>query len=183
MFRWLRPLSPTRAPFHITRLGPRKPALGSPTTAASPPRVAEGAVACACAHHRALSAVGLKPASGGTAIGLVPLLLCAFCPACLSVWAPLVGLLGWHFFANEVVHRSLLGGSIMLSLVLGTLRARRRRYWVPVGVTALGCVLLILGEIAGDYWPLTLAGTAGLLAAFFVERRAPRSAGLNRVSA
>lgn len=108
--------------------------------------------------------------------GLLPVLLCAFCPACMSAWAPLVGLLGWHFFENEIVHRGLLGLSIVLALGLGGLRARRRRYWLPFGVTASGCALLVSGEVAGDYWPLTLTGSAALLVAFFVERRASRLA-------
>lgn len=183
MLPTLRPLSPSRAPFRIARSAPARPALPSPTLASPPSGTARCADSCACAHHRALAAKSSRPEPLGTVAGLLPLLLCAFCPACVSVWAPLVGLLGWHFFANEVVHRSLLGFSLVLSLVLGALRARRRRNWLPLSVTAAGCVLLVAGEIAGDYWPLTLAGTAALLMAFFVERGALRGALPSRVSA
>ncbi|HVY29605.1 MAG TPA: hypothetical protein VHB79_23760 [Polyangiaceae bacterium] len=92
----------------------------------------------------------------------------------MSVWAPLLGVVGWHFSGNDVLHRVLLGASITISLGLGGVRAYRRRAWFPLVLTAAGCALIVAAELAGDYWPATLLGTALLLTSFQVERRGSR---------
>jgi hypothetical protein len=106
-------------------------------------------------------------------MALLPALLCLFCPACVGVWAPLLGIFGWGLPLGEATHGLLLGASIALSLLVVGLRARRRRYWLPFVVTAFGGGALALGHFLGESVPIAVFGCATLLLGTLLERRSP----------
>lgn len=126
---------------------------------------------CDCPHHRRVNVRRNAPARTGGWATFLPVLLCAFCPACLSVWAPLLGIVGWGLQLSEEVHGALLGASIALSLLVGITRARRRQLWWPVASTGLGGALLISGHLLHDSLPLAVLGCACLLLSAVLERR------------
>ena len=126
---------------------------------------------CDCPHHRQVRIQRNAPAHTSGWTTFLPVVLCAFCPACLSVWAPLLGIVGCGLRLSEEVHGALLGASIALSLLVGIARARRRHLWWPVAVTSLGGVLLISGHLLDDSLPLAVLGCASLLLSAALERR------------
>jgi hypothetical protein len=155
-----------RAPFRF----PKSPVTGS----VSPARAAQEKPSCDCAHHRRKAARDADSRHGGSiATLLAPVVLCAFCPACIGVWAPLLGIVGWGFGSGEALHGVLLGVAVSISVAVAVARARQPRYWTPLVLTTLGGALLMASHLMGDSLPATLVGIASLLTATYFERRGP----------
>jgi hypothetical protein len=140
--------------------------------------------ACDCAHHRLAERSKQRQGGWFGAMGstLLPLLLCAFCPACLGVWAPLLGIAGWGVQVNETTHGVMLVVGVGLALSLTAWRARKHRQYGPLLLTAQGSGFLLLSHWLGDWLPATLLGVASLLGASYLERGKQRGAAL-RVAA
>jgi hypothetical protein len=114
---------------------------------------------------------------------LLPILLCAFCPACLGVWAPLLGALGWGVPWGEATHGVALGVGIAFALSLTAWRARKHRRFAPLLLTLLGSAFLVLSHVLGDWLPATVVGLGSLLGASYVERTKLRGARAVQVAA
>ncbi len=105
---------------------------------------------CECAHHHA-------PKS--TLAALLPALSCALCPACLSLWKPLLGLLGVATLVTESQHAWLLAFALLISLGFGLREAVKLREWRPFVPTLLGSLLMAVGHGAESH-TLEWLGTA-----------------------
>jgi len=107
----------------------------------------------------------------------VPVLACAVCPACLSVWGSALASLGLGVVLSEAQHHALLAIAVVIALWLAARRARSLGRWRYAVATALGCALLVGAHLAGEVAALSAAGVAALLAAGIAEQRHRRRAG------
>jgi hypothetical protein len=118
---------------------------------------------CDCAAHRVRSSeAGARASFWGA---LLPVLACAFCPACITAWAPLLATAGIGVALNESQHSLLLIVAIALSLGVASWRARRARAWAPVLLTGLGGAAMLGGHAWNDNAPLESLGVLCLLSA------------------
>jgi len=122
---------------------------------------AESACSC-CAHPHAARARGAGVNPSWSA--LTPIAACALCPACVSVWAPILAGLGLGFALTESQHTVLLLLAVAVAVAISALRARRIRAWSSFFLTALGGALLLAGHSAGDSTALTGLGVLCSLA-------------------
>jgi hypothetical protein len=125
--------------------------------------------ACDCAAHR-------KAVSSGSGLwaSLLPALVCAVCPACLTAYAKILSTLGIGFGLNEAQHLGLLAATVALSVSLSAWRSwQTRRPW-PVAIALVGACLLLSGHFAGDLQALEWTGAAVLLAGGLVEQSRTR---------
>lgn len=81
-----------------------------------------------------------------------PVLACAFCPACLTLYASLLSAVGVGIAFTEAEHHALLGVAVALCIVVAAWRSRRERTVVPLAVGGLGCTILVLGHIGERAW-------------------------------
>jgi hypothetical protein len=105
---------------------------------------------------------------------LVPLIACAFCPACLAVWAPFLATLGIGIVLSEAQHGILLFLAVTVSIGLAALRARRTAAWVPFALTVAGGSILLSSHWLGENVWLSLLGIAGLLSGTIFARPRPQ---------
>ena len=96
---------------------------------------------CACAHHSSV------PKSGWFT-SLLPALGCALCPACLSLWKPLLSLSGVALMLDETHHTWLLAIALTVALGFGLREALRINEWRPFWPTLAGAVLLVFAHFA-----------------------------------
>ena len=158
-----RPFTPPRVPFR------------SPVAPLS--QVNAAGKSCDCAHHRRGPGNDDRRAGSVTAAvsALFPILLCVFCPACVGIWAPLLGALGLGFQWDEATHGFALVAGIALALGLTTWRARQHRRLAPLVATSLGGACLLLSHWLSDVLAVTLLGLSCLLGATYLERTKLRS--------
>ncbi|MGV3624116.1 MAG: MerC family mercury resistance protein [Archangium sp.] len=94
---------------------------------------------CACAHSSV-------PKSGF--VSLLPALSCALCPACLSLWKPLLAVGGVALMLDETQHAWLLALALTIALGFGLREAVRTREWRPFWPTLAGAALLVFAHFA-----------------------------------
>jgi hypothetical protein len=113
---------------------------------------------------------------------LLPVLACAICPACLTMYAKLFSVLGISIGLSEFHHALLLTLAVTISVGVSAWRSwKSRRLW-PLGVASLGSALVLFGHLSGDLHFLELAGVAclfvgGLAEQFRLKRLPARSDG------
>lgn len=141
------------------------------STTASPSGVRTGCVSeCGCVAH---SVTKRPDDSGAPSLWsvILPLVACAFCPACLAVWAPVLTSLGLGFSLPESAHLAALLLIVPLSVGPAGVRAYRSRAWRPLVFTGGGALSLIAGHVL-DTWVLELLGAAGLVLGGVLQHRA-----------
>jgi hypothetical protein len=90
---------------------------------------------------------GSGKASGLAA--LAPLLACALCPACLSLYAKLAGVVGAGLAISEAAHAALLATAMLVSVLVSAYRYRLTRRGWPVSLSLVGITLMTLAHILG----------------------------------
>lgn len=147
----------------------KEPAEASHGEAVQPASAtASHAHACDCAGHRRQQQAAARPDHGVWAT-LLPLVACAFCPACLSLWATILSALGVGFALSESQHRVALLVAVGVALGAGLWRARITQRLAPLGLSALGCALLLLHEFWLERGPLLVCAIALLLASTVLD--------------
>jgi uncharacterized membrane protein (UPF0136 family) len=126
-----------------------------------------------CAAHRPRVPVD-RTGRWGWLAGIVPILACALCPVCLSAYATILSVFGVGFAISEGQHAILLIVAVVAALASGAWRARVTRRFGPLGLTALGCLLLIFADVLHENRPLSLFGIALLIASMVWDRRAAK---------
>lgn len=127
---------------------------------------------CGCTAHR----VEREAGRGARLAALLPVLACAVCPACLSLYAKVLATLGVGFALTESQHQGILAVAVTASLLVSAARSwRSGRLW-PVAVAGLGCALLVLGHALGDARWLEWSGVLVLLIGGIREQRVARRA-------
>ena len=128
---------------------------------------------CDCAAHRAVSQ--RHPTHGGRSswVSLIlPLVVCAFCPACLALWAPLLASLGLGFALPDAVHPIGLGVAVLVALLPATRRARRTELWRPLLFVVAGAAGLLASHALGESRLIEVLGALSLVIGSVMERRA-----------
>jgi hypothetical protein len=114
---------------------------------------------CACAAHRPAS---VSATDGGVWSALLPVLVCAVCPACLTTYAKVFSVLGVGFGLTEAQHLILLMVAIVGSIAVSAWRSwRSRRVW-PVAIALTGSTLVVAGHVA-EVHAVEWAGVLALL--------------------
>lgn len=126
-----------------------------------------------CAAHRPRAPVD-RSGRWGWLAGIIPILACALCPVCLSAYATILSVFGVGFALSEGQHAVLLIVAVVAALASGAWRARVTRRFGPLGLTALGCTLLIFADVLHENRPLSLIGIAMLIASMVWDRRASK---------
>jgi hypothetical protein len=128
---------------------------------------------CDCDAHRAIiSRRAARPGRPSMLIALLPLLACAFCPACLTLWAPLLASLGLGFALPEAVHPAGIAIAVLVALAPAALRARRAKVWRPLLLVAAGAAVLVATHTLGGGRFVELLGALSFVFGSFLERRA-----------
>lgn len=89
---------------------------------------------------------------------MLPALGCAVCPACLSLWKPLLSVLGVTLAFSDEQHAWLLFVSLSLAFSVGAWDARRSGVQLPFWLTVGGGSLLILSHLTGELAALEWSG-------------------------
>jgi hypothetical protein len=137
------------------------------------PPVAAADDCSSCVAHRPRAPID-RTARWGWLSGIVPILACALCPVCLSAYATILSAFGVGFALSEGQHAILLIVAVVAALASGAWRARMTRRFGPLGLTALGCTLLIFADLLHENRPLSLIGIALLIASMIWDRRASK---------
>ncbi|MEM9730548.1 MAG: hypothetical protein AAF997_18350 [Myxococcota bacterium] len=133
--------------------------------------------ACDCTAHRASEAATGK---AGLWSAVLPVLACAVCPACLTMYAKLFSVLGVGVGLDDFHHLMLLVVAIGASNGLSAwISWRTRRVW-PIAIALTGSALVMIGHFGGDLHVVEWAGflllLGGGLGEHFRLRRAARRA-------
>jgi hypothetical protein len=129
------------------------------------PRGACGCGDVACARPTRNAA---RPATGLAA--LAPVFACAFCPACLSLYAKAASVVGAGLAISETAHTVLLVVAMLVSIVASTYRYRATRRLWPLGLSWVGVGLMTLAHVLGEVTSLELVGMGALLGSVVVDR-------------
>lgn len=78
---------------------------------------------------------------------LAPVVACLFCPACMSLWVPMVASSGFAVAATESQHGILLAISVTIAMASAVWRLVRRSDRGAFALTALGCALLVSAHV------------------------------------
>jgi hypothetical protein len=98
-----------------------------------------------------------------------PVLACAFCPACLTLYASLLSAVGVGITFTEADHHALLGAAVVSCIVVAAWRSRREQTIVPLAVGGLGCSVLVLGHVGERAWIEWIGIVVLLTGAWFVD--------------
>ncbi len=101
---------------------------------------------------------------------LAPVLACAFCPACLSLYAKLASAVGAGLAISEAAHTVLLALAMIVSIAASSYRYRATRRAWPFALSWLGVGLMTLAHVLGELTSLELAGMGALVASVLVDR-------------
>ena len=136
---------------------------------------------CDCAAHRTFgSGRHARPGNMSSLTLLLPLLACAFCPACLTLWAPLLASLGLGFALPEAVHPAGIGIAVLVALAPAAQRARRAKAWRPLLFVAAGAGMLLATHAVHGGRIIELLGALCLVLGSLLERRAGSVTGLTK---
>ena len=132
--------------------------------------------ACDCTAHSPASPP-VQQSTGWQAV--LPLLACAFCPACLSMYAKVLSVFGVGIGLSDEYHRLLLSAAVAISVSLSARRSwTSKRVW-PVLTAALGAGLILIGHLANELHAVEWFGVLVLLGGGWAEhfrlRRPPQS--------
>jgi hypothetical protein len=131
---------------------------------------------CDCAAHHAVAIRFPDARRGSLLAALLPLFVCAFCPACLTLWMPLLASVGLGFALPERVHSLGLGLAIAVALGPAAWHARRVRVWGPVLFVLAGASVFVATHAWGVGRLCECFGALSLVLGCFLERRARRVA-------
>ncbi|HEY0468826.1 MAG TPA: hypothetical protein VGC79_31750 [Polyangiaceae bacterium] len=138
---------------------------------------------CDCAAHRAvLVQLPRRARNGSVAATLLPLLVCAFCPACIALWAPLLASVGLGFALPESVHSVGLGIAIAVAVAPAAWHAWRARVWQPVLFVLVGAGVFVATHALDGGRLSEVLGALSLVSGSFLERRARRTQPARAVS-
>ena len=127
---------------------------------------------CDCPAHRAADASRLGRSEKASLLSmLAPLFVCAFCPACLTLWAPLFASLGVGFALPEAVHPAAMGVAAVVALAPAMRRAHQARFWKPVWFVCCGAVLFLVSHAIEGGRVIELGGALCLVLGNVLERR------------
>jgi hypothetical protein len=104
---------------------------------------------------------------------LAPLLACAVCPACVTLYAQVLSVIGLGFELGTQTHEVLLFVAVALAGGVAFARFLRLGRLAPFAVTLAGCGLVVGGHVA-DVHALEWSGVALLVAGGVVEQLAAR---------
>ncbi len=155
-----------------------------PVAARGPAHSTFGHSHCDCAAHRA-ALVQLPRRAGRKRFlfaALLPLFVCAFCPACIALWAPLFASIGAGFALPESVHSVSLGLAIAVAVAPAVWHAARGRVWLPVLFVLLGSSAFVAAHAFGSGRISEVLGALSLVAGSFLESRARRGQAARAVS-
>ncbi len=130
---------------------------------------------CDCAAHRAV-VVQLPRGTGRNSLfaALLPLFVCAFCPACIALWAPLLASIGAGFALPESVHSIGLVLAIAVAVAPAARHAGRTRVWPPLAFVLVGSSVFVATHAFGGGRISEVLGALSLVGGSFLERRARR---------
>ncbi len=100
---------------------------------------------------------------------LAPVLACAFCPACLSLYAKLASTVGAGLAISEAAHTALLALAMIVSIAASSYRYRATRRGWPYALSWFGVGLMTLAHVLGELTSLELAGMGALIASVLVD--------------
>ena len=131
---------------------------------------------CDCAAHRAVASSLSEDPARAAYVSLpslfLPLVACAFCPACVTLWAPLLASLGLGFALPGAVHPAGIARAVLVAVTPAVLRARRAKAWLPLLFVAAGAVLFLATHVFGAGRAVELLGAISLVVGSALERRA-----------
>jgi len=122
---------------------------------------------CGCEHARPSREGGWR----GRLASVAPLLACALCPACLTVWSTLLSAVGVQAGLagmGEEAHGVVLGVAVLVAMGVAAWRAISTRDVRPALLPAAGCGMLVAAH-ALDVESLEWAGVAALLGAALLD--------------
>lgn len=149
------------APNHAVEHGPKRAAVADDCSS--------------CAAHRPRPPVD-GTSKWGLLSGIAPILACALCPLCLSAYATVLSAFGVGFALTEAEHKVLLLVAAAAAVLAAGWRTRVTGRYGPLGVTVLGCALLVLGDVMNENKALSMGGIVLLVAAMIWDRRAAKRA-------
>ncbi len=121
---------------------------------------------CDCSVHRTAASQSDK---SGLWSAIVPVLACAVCPACLTMYAKLLSVAGVGFQLSEGQHLAILVVAIASSVGMSAWRGwRTKRSW-PISVALAGSALVMVGHLIENLHTFEWAGMAILLAGGLTE--------------
>jgi len=154
-----------------------------PVAAPSPAHSKSPHAHCDCAAHRAaLVRIPPRAQQGSLIATLLPLLVCAFCPACIALWAPLLASVGLGFALPESVHSVGLGIAVAVALAPAVWHAGRARLWQPVLFVLVGASAFVATHAWSGGRVSEVLGALSLVVGTFLERRARRTQPARAVS-
>jgi hypothetical protein len=106
----------------------------------------------------------------GWLAALAPVVACAFCPACLSLYAKVASAIGTGLAIGEEAHAALLGVALTVSLGAALWRFSQTKRRLPLLLSVLGAALVGLAHTLGEVAWLEWSGMALLLASAAVDR-------------
>ena len=117
--------------------------------------------------------VAIASGSGLQALSLIlPILKCAVCPACLSLWGTMFASARLGVFEDERAHALALLSAVIVDFAILAASMRHHGSRRPLVVCAVGAVLALGGHVAGE--AVEFAGLAVLVGAgvsnFFLLR-------------
>ncbi|MEW5849242.1 MAG: hypothetical protein AB2A00_10530 [Myxococcota bacterium] len=122
---------------------------------------------CDCAHHA--HSCQKQPSRRGGLAAVLPVLGCAACPACVSLWKPVLSVLGVTAVVGEGGHDVLLLASLAIALGGGAWDLWRSGMHPPFWLTVAGAVLMLAGHALGEVPALEWLGMLTMLASIPVR--------------
>lgn len=113
-------------------------------------------------HARARGEPELWLRAGAVAL---PILKCAVCPACLSVFGSLLAGARFGFLEDERLHGAVILAALLADFLILGASLRHHRRWGPLGVCAAGALLAVAGHFTSElveYGGLSLLLAAGI---------------------
>jgi hypothetical protein len=93
-------------------------------------------------HHAQCACAAPRREGSGALAALLSTLGCAFCPACLAAWKPLLSVVGVTVALSDAAHHALLVGSLGLALAVAGWDLWRRATWLAFWLTVVGAAFL-----------------------------------------
>lgn len=127
--------------------------------------------ACDCGNLAcALPPPPASRARAGWLAAIAPVLACALCPACISLYAKVASAVGTGLAIGEQAHAALLGIALTVSLSAALWRWHLTKRLPPLLLSVLGGALVGLAHVLGEVAWLEWSGMALLLASAAADR-------------
>jgi hypothetical protein len=127
---------------------------------------------CDCAAHRAIASGRSQRLARSAYVSFSPLLLpvvaCAFCPACPTLLASL----GPGLALPDAVHPAGIAIAVLVAVTPAVLRARRAMVWPPLLFVVAGAAVFLATHFPRAGRTVELLGAISLIVGSVLERRA-----------